>query len=71
MQSRLSSFIESVANLIIGYIVAIVSQVILFPWFDIHISMHDNMIIGLWFMGISFVRSYVLRRFFNSIINKG
>lgn len=64
MQTRIHSLIESATNIIVGYLVAIGSQLALFPLFDIHISLADNLFIGLWFTTISLARSYCLRRIF-------
>lgn len=64
MQSKAHSLIESVSNIALGYGVALLSQVIIFPVFDIHTSFTNNLKIGLWFTGISLVRSYAIRRFF-------
>jgi len=68
-QSRLGSLIESIANIVIGYGIAIASQVIIFPWFGIHIPLHDNLLIGVWFTLISLVRSYTIRRWFNTYLH--
>jgi len=65
MQSKLMSAAESVVNVIIGYLVALTSQIIIFPFFDINIAFGDNMLIGLLFTVISLARSYVVRRLFN------
>lgn len=65
-QSRLESLIESVINIVIGYNVALLSQWLIFPMFDIHVSLTDNLLIGAWFTAISLVRSYVIRRWFNA-----
>lgn len=65
MQSRLHSLIESVTNVAIGYTVALASQLAVFPMFDIHVPLSDNLAIGAWFTAISIVRSYLVRRFFN------
>lgn len=65
MQSKLQSFLESMTNIIIGYCVAIGSQLAVFPLFGIDIPFHDNLLIGLYFTAISLVRSYIIRRFFN------
>lgn len=65
MQTRLDSFIESVINIFIGYAVAVASQLLVFPLFNIHVSFTDNLLIGLYFTAISLVRSYAIRRFFN------
>lgn len=65
MQSKKHSLIESVSNVLIGYFVALFSQMLIFPFFGIDVSLSDNVLIGLWFTLISIVRSYTLRRFFN------
>lgn len=69
-QSKLESFIESLVNILIGYTVALASQLVLFPLFDIHISLSTNLWIGLWFTIISLVRSYLIRRFFNQRLKR-
>ncbi|MBT9165109.1 MAG: hypothetical protein DDT23_01124 [candidate division WS2 bacterium] len=68
MQTRKHSFVESITNVIVGYIVAVLSQLAIFPFFNIHIPLSDNFIIGFWFTIISLVRSYCIRRIFNSKI---
>lgn len=65
MQSRKQSLFESIVNVSIGYLVAVGSQMVIFPIFGIHIPVHDNFIIGLWFTLVSVIRSYVIRRVFN------
>ncbi len=64
MQKRRHSAIESVVNVLVGYGVALGSQIVVFPLFNIHVSIQDNIHIGLWFTIISLIRSYVLRRVF-------
>lgn len=64
MQSKKHSMIESITNVIVGYFVALISQIIVFPLFDIHVTIKDNIYIGLWFTVISICRSYLLRRIF-------
>lgn len=63
-QSRLGSLVESVLNVVVGYGVAVAAQVAIFPWFGVNLPLHDNMLIGVLFTGVSLVRSYALRRFF-------
>ena len=65
-QTKLGSLIESLMNIIIGYGVAILSQILIFPLFDIHIPLSTNLWIGAWFTLISLIRSYVIRRWFNA-----
>lgn len=67
IQSRTASFIESLANIAVGYGVALLSQLLIFPTFGIHVSLSDNLLIGAWFTVISLVRSYVIRRWFNGL----
>jgi hypothetical protein len=70
MQSKTHSMIESITNVVAGYFVALMSQIIIFPFFGIHATIRDNLMIGLWFTVISIIRSYVLRRIFNHATEK-
>jgi hypothetical protein len=63
-QSKLNSLIESGANIAVGYTVALASQLLIFPLFDIHVPFSDNLMIGAWFTAISLLRSYAIRRWF-------
>lgn len=65
MQSKKLSFIESVINVMIGFVVAISAQVVVFPLFDIYISFNDNLLMAGIFTVVSIARSYVVRRLFN------
>ncbi|MFM8808331.1 MAG: hypothetical protein ACKOJB_05400, partial [Chthoniobacterales bacterium] len=67
MQSRTMSLIEALANVLVGYGVAVTTQAVVFPLFGLHASLDQNLAIGLIFTGVSLVRSYVLRRLFNSV----
>jgi len=64
MQSKTHSMIESITNVVAGYVVAFVSQILIFPLFGIYATVRDNLLIGLWFTVISIIRSYCLRRIF-------
>jgi F0F1-type ATP synthase assembly protein I len=66
MQSRLQSLSETLLSVLIGYLVALVSQLMIFPWFAIQVTFRDNLLIGLYFTLISILRSYAVRRLFNS-----
>jgi hypothetical protein len=65
MQSRKNSAVETIANIVIGYLAAVASQLLIFPAFDIAVPMRTNFIIGAWFTIMSVVRSYTVRRLFN------
>jgi hypothetical protein len=66
-QSRAMSFVESCANVAIGYLVALASQLLVFPIYGIHVDLTTNLYIGAWFTVISIIRSYCVRRGFNRI----
>ena len=63
-QSRAMSLVESVANVVVGYALAIATQIVVFPWFGIETGLAEHLTIGLAFVGVSLVRGYVLRRLF-------
>ena len=67
MQSRIHSLIESIANVAIGYLVALGGQLVVFPLVGIHVNMQTNLIIGAAFTAISIARSYCVRRLFNRL----
>lgn len=66
-QSKKHSALESITNVVIGLILSIVTQIILYPILGIPVSFSQNLIITGVFFVISFVRGYVIRRFFNSL----
>ena len=66
MQTRKQSLVESLTNVAVGYIVAVLSQLAVFPLFGITVSISDNLLIGLYFTVISLVRGYLIRRYFNN-----
>jgi len=65
MQLKIHSFLESIVNVLVGYWVAVGSQIIIFRIFNIHVSLKQNIYMGLFFTIVSIVRSYLLRRVFN------
>ena len=69
-QSRLMSLVESVANVIIGYGVAVVTQILIFPVFGLHTTLAQNLKMGAVFTVVSIARSYVLRRVFEALRTK-
>ena len=69
-QTRAGSLIESGINVLIGYHVALLSQLLVFPLFDIHVTLSTNLWIGAWFTVISLLRSYIIRRWFNARLHR-
>ena len=66
-QSRAMSLLESIANVLVGYGVAVTTQILVFPLFGWQASVKDNLTIGLIFTAVSIVRSYALRRGFEAL----
>ena len=66
-QSRLMSMVESLANVLVGYVVAVVTQTAVFPLFGLAVTVTENLLIGLIFTVVSIVRSYALRRGFEAL----
>lgn len=65
-QSRRMSLIEAVTNVAVGYVLAVATQIIVFPWFGLCPSIGQSLALGGVFVGISLLRSYALRRLFEA-----
>jgi len=66
-QSCSMSLLEATANVVVGYVLAIVTQIAVFPWFGIETGLAEHLTIGLAFVGVSLIRGYLLRRLFEAI----
>ena len=64
-QSRTHSLIEALVNVAVGYCIAVVAQIIVFPMFGVHVNLRQNIEIGIIMTVISIARSYTLRRVVN------
>lgn len=69
-QSKLGSLIETCLNTAIGFGVALLSQIVVFPMFGIDVPFSTNLGIGAWFTAISVARGYVIRRWFNARLRR-
>jgi hypothetical protein len=67
-QTKLGSLIEVCINTLIGFVIAMISQLIIFPVYGVHIALSTDIKIGLWFTLVSVLRSYCIRRWFNSVL---
>lgn len=63
-RSRTMSLIEAATNVVVGYVLAIATQMVVLPLFGIKAALHEHLAIGLAFVGIWLVRGYLLRRRF-------
>ncbi len=66
-QSRAMSLVESLTNVVVGYGIAVVTQMMVFPLFGLTVTLAENMTIGGIFTMVSIARSYTLRRAFEAI----
>jgi hypothetical protein len=64
------SVMESTANIGIGMICALITQLIVFPLFGLEVTLTKNLAILMIFTTVSFVRSYLVRRGFNCFMGK-
>ena len=67
-QSKFHSFIEACTTVGSGMVVAIAIQLLIFPLYNIHITMFENIQLVIIFTTTSLLRVYIIRRFFNKRI---
>jgi uncharacterized protein YacL len=77
MQTKKYSFLESIVNTTVGFVIALLMQIIVYPIMNIPVTLNQNIILTFLFTILSIARGYVIRRWFNlsknkkqSIINK-
>ncbi len=63
-QSRTMSLVEAATNVFVGYVLAIATQLAVFPLFGIEAAFGEHLAIGVAFVAVSLARSYLLRRLF-------
>ena len=61
------SLVEAVANVAIGYVVAVAAQLVVFPAVGLAVTLGQNLVIGAAFSAVSIIRSYALRRVFERL----
>ena len=66
-QSKFQSLIESFTTVISGFFVALVVQLLIFPLYDIDITMFENIQLVIIFTTTSIIRVYIVRRCFNRV----
>jgi len=65
----MSSFVEAWINVLIGFTINFIANFLILPLFGFHISVSDNLLMGVLYTFISVVRSYCVRRWFNARIH--
>ena len=66
MQSKRESMVESLTSTTIGIIIGIVLNLTILPIFGYPVSLSDSLWISVIFTVVSIIRSYIIRRWFNS-----
>lgn len=69
-QSRLGSFVESMVNIVIGFSINWVANILILPLFGFQVTGTQAFNMGLIFTAISVARSYAIRRWFNRYLHR-
>ena len=69
MQTRVKSLIEVTVSTLIGLIVSLATQLVVFPIYGMEVTLNQNLQITAIFTVVSVARSYVVRRLFNKVKN--
>lgn len=67
MQTRMGSFVEAWANILVGFTINFIANLAVLPLFGFNVTPTDAFGIGVIFTAISLARSYIIRRFFNGL----
>ena len=65
--NRRMSPVEAIANLVVGYGIAVLTQLIVFPWFGLPARVGDALAMGAVLTLVSLVRGFALRRLFEAV----
>ena len=65
-QSKRHSALESITNVVVGLLISIIAQMIIYPILNISVTFNQNLIITFVFFILSFARGYIIRRIFNN-----
>ena len=65
-QTRRGSLYEALINVLIGFSINYLANLLIFPLFGLHIGLAANFVMGCIYTAISVARSYLIRRFFNA-----
>lgn len=58
------SLIETICNVSAGYVLAVATQILVFPLFGLHPALHENFAIAAVFTAVALVRLFAIRRIF-------
>ncbi len=63
-QKRAISAIEAATNVVLGWLIALIAQALVFPVLGLQVMFWQHVTLSGVFTAVSFLRSYVLRRCF-------
>ncbi|TVZ55622.1 hypothetical protein OD91_0877 [Lutibacter sp. Hel_I_33_5] len=66
MQTKKQSFLESLTNTLVGFVISFAATFVIFPLMGMQGSVAKNFLITVFFTVVSILRGYVIRRYFNS-----
>lgn len=66
-QPRLMSLVEAVTNVVVGFLIAVATQVVVFPILGLQATLGQNAKLALIFTAVSILRSFVLNRLFERL----
>lgn len=69
-QTRRGSLYEALFNILIGFSINYVANLLILPLFGFNVGLGDNFLIGLLYTGISLVRQFVIRRYCNARLRR-
>lgn len=69
-QTRLESLFEVSINVFIGWGLALLTQLVVFPLYGINVTFGEQLGMSSIFTTVAILRGYVIRRWFNAGIHK-
>jgi hypothetical protein len=70
-QTHVASFVEITLSTAVGFVISLVTQILVFPLFGLQVSMGTNLSLTMVFTVISVIRGFVMRRVFEHMRVKG
>ena len=70
-QGKKGSLVESIVQVLTGWGVAIITQLIVYPLMNIEVSISQNVWISMIFIAVGFVKQYYVRRLFELSVKIG
>jgi hypothetical protein len=69
-QSRGMSLVEAATNVVVGFGIALITQVLAFPALGIETTLRQNATLSALFTAVSLARGFMLRRVFNRVARR-